>query len=178
MLSSTASKKEPWYRRLYIQVLIGIGLGVALGHFYPTVGADMKPLGDGFIKLIKMLLAPIIFATIVVGIARQGGRQGIALLRGALDHHPCRGPAGRQHPEAWRRNESGSGDAGRQVDLGLHEHRGDPARRCGRLHHERRSADDRRLLRRWQRAPNPLLRRPVWMRPVEDERHGWAPCCH
>jgi Na+/H+-dicarboxylate symporter len=72
MTSSTTSKKEPWYRRLYIQVLIGILLGVALGHFYPTVGADMKPLGDGFIKLIKMLLAPVIFATIVVGIARMG----------------------------------------------------------------------------------------------------------
>ncbi|WP_436411675.1 cation:dicarboxylate symporter family transporter [Variovorax ginsengisoli] len=72
MTSSTSSMKEPWYRRLYIQVLIGILLGVALGHFYPTVGADMKPLGDGFIKLIKMLLAPVIFATIVVGIARMG----------------------------------------------------------------------------------------------------------
>ncbi|MGJ7506137.1 dicarboxylate/amino acid:cation symporter [Variovorax sp. GT1P44] len=72
MISSTTSKKEPWYRRLYIQVLIGILLGVAVGHFYPTVGADMKPLGDGFIKLIKMLLAPVIFATIVVGIARMG----------------------------------------------------------------------------------------------------------
>ncbi|MDM0110098.1 dicarboxylate/amino acid:cation symporter [Variovorax sp. J22R24] len=72
MTSSTSSKKEPWYRRLDKQVLIGILLGVALGHFYPTVGADMKPLGDGFIKLIKMLLAPVIFATIVVGIARMG----------------------------------------------------------------------------------------------------------
>ncbi len=64
--------KVPLLRRLYVQVLIGLVAGVALGHFYPTVGADMKPLGDGFIKLIKMLLAPVIFATIVVGIARMG----------------------------------------------------------------------------------------------------------
>jgi Na+/H+-dicarboxylate symporter len=64
--------KKPLLHRLYVQVLIGIALGVALGHFWPTLGADMKPLGDGFIKLIKMLLAPIIFGTIVVGIARMG----------------------------------------------------------------------------------------------------------
>ena len=64
--------KVPVLRRLYVQVLIGITLGVAFGHFYPTLGTDMKPLGDGFIKLIKMLLAPVIFATIVVGIARMG----------------------------------------------------------------------------------------------------------
>jgi Na+/H+-dicarboxylate symporter len=64
--------KKPLLHRLYVQVLIGIVTGVALGHFWPTLGADMKPLGDGFIKLIKMLLAPIIFGTIVVGIARMG----------------------------------------------------------------------------------------------------------
>jgi Na+/H+-dicarboxylate symporter len=64
--------KVPVLRRLYVQVLIGITLGVAFGHFYPSLGTDMKPLGDGFIKLIKMLLAPVIFATIVVGIARMG----------------------------------------------------------------------------------------------------------
>jgi aerobic C4-dicarboxylate transport protein len=64
--------KKPLLHRLYVQVLIGIALGVALGHFWPTLGVDMKPLGDGFIKLIKMLLAPIIFGTIVVGIARMG----------------------------------------------------------------------------------------------------------
>ncbi|MFC5300590.1 dicarboxylate/amino acid:cation symporter [Azospira restricta] len=52
-----------------MQVLIAIAIGVALGHFYPDAGAAMKPLGDGFIKLIKMIIAPIIFCTIVVGIA-------------------------------------------------------------------------------------------------------------
>ena len=64
--------RVPILRRLYVQVLIGIALGVAFGHFWPDLGANMKPLGDGFIKLIKMLLAPIIFGTIVVGIARMG----------------------------------------------------------------------------------------------------------
>ncbi|MFL6709273.1 MAG: dicarboxylate/amino acid:cation symporter [Massilia sp.] len=71
MDSITFAEKQPLLRRLYVQVIIGILLGVALGHFAPDIGANMKPLGDGFIKLIKMLLAPVIFATIVVGIARM-----------------------------------------------------------------------------------------------------------
>jgi aerobic C4-dicarboxylate transport protein len=61
--------KRSIFGSLYLQVLIAIALGVALGHFYPESGAAMKPLGDGFIKLIKMIIAPIIFCTIVVGIA-------------------------------------------------------------------------------------------------------------
>jgi aerobic C4-dicarboxylate transport protein len=61
--------KKPFYRVLYIQVLIAIALGVALGHFYPGLGTEMKPLGDGFIKLIKMLIAPVVFCTVVSGIA-------------------------------------------------------------------------------------------------------------
>jgi aerobic C4-dicarboxylate transport protein len=62
-------KKRPLYKHLYVQVLFAIACGVLLGHFYPDTGAAMKPLGDGFIKLIKMIIAPIIFCTIVVGIA-------------------------------------------------------------------------------------------------------------
>ena len=71
---------------LYVQVLIAIAIGVALGHFYPDTGAAMKPLGDGFIKLIKMIIAPIIFCTIVVGIAgmedmkKVGKTGGLAVL--------------------------------------------------------------------------------------------------
>jgi aerobic C4-dicarboxylate transport protein len=57
---------------LYVQVLIGITAGVLLGHFYPHIGVELKPLGDLFIKLIRMVLAPIIFASVVVGIARMG----------------------------------------------------------------------------------------------------------
>ena len=77
---------KPIYKSLYVQVLTAIVIGVLLGHFYPSLGADMKPLGDGFIKLIKMIIAPIIFCTVVVGIAgmedmKQVGKTGgLALL--------------------------------------------------------------------------------------------------
>ena len=76
---------KPLYKRLYVQVLFAILVGVLLGFFAPETGAAMKPLGDGFIKLIKMMIAPIIFATVVVGIAKMGdmkevGRVGIKAL--------------------------------------------------------------------------------------------------
>lgn len=60
---------RPWYRHLYVQVLAAIAAGVLLGHFYPQTGEAMKPIGDGFIKLVKMIIAPVIFLTIVTGIA-------------------------------------------------------------------------------------------------------------
>ncbi|BAL22873.1 dicarboxylate/amino acid:cation symporter [Azoarcus sp. KH32C] len=78
--------KKPFYRSLYFQVIVAIVIGVLLGHFYPQTGAAMKPLGDGFIKLIKMIIAPIIFCTVVVGIAgmedmkKVGKTGGLALL--------------------------------------------------------------------------------------------------
>jgi len=59
-------------RNLYVQVLCGIALGVIVGVFWPETGAAMRPLGDGFIKLIRMMIGPIIFTTIVVGIAHMG----------------------------------------------------------------------------------------------------------
>jgi len=74
------------YRSLYVQVLTAIALGVLLGHFFPHAGEAMKPLGDGFIKLIKMLIAPIIFCTVTLGIAgmedmkKVGKTGGLALL--------------------------------------------------------------------------------------------------
>ncbi|MET3490007.1 MULTISPECIES: dicarboxylate/amino acid:cation symporter [Variovorax] len=77
---------KPFYKSLYFQVITAIVLGVLLGHFYPDTGASMKPLGDGFIKLIKMIIAPIIFCTVVVGIAgmedmkKVGKTGGMALL--------------------------------------------------------------------------------------------------
>ena len=63
------SKSRPLYKHLYFQVLFAIVCGALLGHFYPDTGAAMKPFGDGFIKLIKMIIAPIIFCTVVTGIA-------------------------------------------------------------------------------------------------------------
>lgn len=77
--------KKPFYKVLYVQVLAAIVIGVLLGFFFPDIGASMKPLGDGFIKLIKMLIAPVIFCT-VIGIAgmedmkKVGKVGGIALL--------------------------------------------------------------------------------------------------
>ena len=61
--------KKPFYKILYVQVLFAILCGILLGVFYPALGIDMKPLGDGFIKLIKMIIAPVIFCTVVAGIA-------------------------------------------------------------------------------------------------------------
>jgi aerobic C4-dicarboxylate transport protein len=61
--------KKPFYKILYVQVLFAIVVGVLLGIFEPALAASMKPLGDGFIKLIKMIIAPVIFCTVVAGIA-------------------------------------------------------------------------------------------------------------
>src|SRR5215203_6537127 len=87
-MAATATSAHPgkWYQHLYVQVLGAIVLGILLGHFYPSLGESMKPLGDGFIKLIKMMIAPIIFCTVVVGIAgmedmkKVGKTGGYALL--------------------------------------------------------------------------------------------------
>ena len=78
--------RRPLYKSLYAQVITAIVIGVILGHFWPQVGEAMKPLGDGFIKLIKMIIAPIIFCTVVIGIAgmedmkKVGKTGGLALL--------------------------------------------------------------------------------------------------
>jgi aerobic C4-dicarboxylate transport protein len=76
---------RPWYTVLYVQVLIAIAIGVALGYFYPGTAKAMKPLGDGFISLIKMMIGPVIFCTVVHGIGSMGdlkkvGRIGIKTL--------------------------------------------------------------------------------------------------
>ncbi len=78
--------RRPIWKSLYAQVITAIIIGVILGHFWPQTGEMMKPLGDGFIKLIKMIIAPIIFCTVVVGIAgmedmkKVGKTGGLALL--------------------------------------------------------------------------------------------------
>ena len=78
-------RHQPWYKILYIQVLIAIFAGVLIGHFYPGLGKQLKPLGDGFIALIKMMIAPVIFCTVVHGISSMGdlkrvGRVGLKAL--------------------------------------------------------------------------------------------------
>jgi aerobic C4-dicarboxylate transport protein len=80
-----SSQRRPWYSILYIQVLVAIAIGVAVGYLDPKLGVQLKPLGDGFIALIRMMIAPVIFCTIVHGIASMGdlkkvGRVGIKTL--------------------------------------------------------------------------------------------------
>jgi aerobic C4-dicarboxylate transport protein len=84
-ITSDGNRPKPLYQHLYVQVLTAIIIGALLGYFFPSAGTLMKPLGDGFIKLIKMLIAPIIFLTVVVGIATIGdlkklGRVGLKSL--------------------------------------------------------------------------------------------------
>ncbi|MEJ7137147.1 dicarboxylate/amino acid:cation symporter [Amphibiibacter pelophylacis] len=76
---SEPQARPRFYQILYVQVLIAIALGIALGHWFPSYGEALKPLGDAFIKLVKMIIAPVIFLTVVTGIAgmrdmRQTGR--------------------------------------------------------------------------------------------------------
>jgi aerobic C4-dicarboxylate transport protein len=78
-------KRRPLYRSLYFQVITGIVIGILLGYLEPHTGALMKPFGDAFIKMIKMIIAPIIFCTVVVGIAKIGdmgkvGRVGLKAM--------------------------------------------------------------------------------------------------
>jgi aerobic C4-dicarboxylate transport protein len=85
MAKTAAKTSRPWYRVLYIQVLIAIAIGIAVGHFYPDLGKSLKPLGDGFIALIKMMIAPVIFCTVVHGIGSMRdlgkvGRIGVKTL--------------------------------------------------------------------------------------------------
>jgi aerobic C4-dicarboxylate transport protein len=76
---------QAWYKILYVQVLIAIFAGVLVGYFHPNLGKELKPLGDGFIALIKMMIAPVIFCTVVHGISSMGdlkrvGRVGLKTL--------------------------------------------------------------------------------------------------
>ncbi len=74
--------KKSWYQHLYAQVLLAIVVGVCLGHWCPELGAAMKPFGDGFVKLIKMVIAPIIFCTVVTGISGMGDLKKVGRVGG------------------------------------------------------------------------------------------------
>jgi aerobic C4-dicarboxylate transport protein len=69
--------KRRIYSHLYVQVLAAIAIGILLGHYYPNIAVQMKPLGDGFIKLIKMIIAPVIFCTVVHGIASMSNLKAV-----------------------------------------------------------------------------------------------------
>ena len=93
MLTSTtgaAATAQPaarrWYKQLWVQVLIAMALGILIGHYFPDAGTKLQPLGDGFIKLIRMLIAPIIFCTVVLGIAKMDdmSRVGRVAVKGLI----------------------------------------------------------------------------------------------
>ncbi|MGJ8524928.1 Aerobic C4-dicarboxylate transport protein [Halomonadaceae bacterium LMG 33818] len=85
--SSANSVKSPptrkrWYRSLYVQVVLAIVIGILLGHFSPALAMHLKPLGDAFIKLIKMVIGPVIFCTVVTGIAGMGDMKKVGRVGG------------------------------------------------------------------------------------------------
>lgn len=86
MIDSTAVAashvKLPFYRHLYFQVIVAIIAGIALGHFNPQLGEQLKPLGDGFIRLVKMIIAPVIFLTVATGIAGMNDMKKVGRVAG------------------------------------------------------------------------------------------------
>lgn len=76
------ARKPKFYQLLYVQVLFAIFAGIFLGHFYPDLGASLKPLGDGFIQLIKMIIAPVIFITVTLGIASMNDMKKVGRVAG------------------------------------------------------------------------------------------------
>lgn len=77
-----AQGRQPFYKHLYVQVLAAIVAGILLGHFYPEIGAQLKPLGDAFIKLVKMIIAPVIFLTVATGIAGMSDMKKVGRVAG------------------------------------------------------------------------------------------------
>ncbi|BCP53527.1 C4-dicarboxylate transport protein [Kaistia sp. 32K] len=75
-------RPTPFYKHLYVQVLVAIAAGILLGHYYPELGTQLKPLGDGFIKLVKMIIAPVIFLTVATGIAGMTDLQKVGRVAG------------------------------------------------------------------------------------------------
>ena len=82
MSAASANHKTPIYKVLYFQVICAIVIGILLGFLAPEIGAQMKPFGDGFIRLIKMIIAPVIFCTVVTG--GHGGHE-----EGRQDRRSC-----------------------------------------------------------------------------------------
>jgi aerobic C4-dicarboxylate transport protein len=83
--STAPAPKKPLYKSLFFQILVAVCLGIGIGHFWPDLGSALRPLGDGFIQLIKMIIAPLIFLVIVTGISAVGdvkavGRVGVKAL--------------------------------------------------------------------------------------------------
>lgn len=80
--TAVPARPKKFYQHLYVQVLAAIALGIALGHFWPETGASMKPLGDAFIKLVRMIIAPVIFLTVTTGIAGMSDMKKVGRVAG------------------------------------------------------------------------------------------------
>jgi len=78
LAAKSVARQTPFYRKLYVQVLIAVALGAMLGYLYPEFSTSLKPYGDAFVRAIKVMVAPIIFSTIVVGIAKMGDIRRVA----------------------------------------------------------------------------------------------------
>jgi aerobic C4-dicarboxylate transport protein len=78
----TPARPKKLYQQLYVQVLVAIAAGILIGHFWPETGAQLKPLGDAFIKLVKMIIAPVIFLTVATGIAGMSDMQKVGRVAG------------------------------------------------------------------------------------------------
>ena len=122
-----AAARRPVWRTLYFWVLVAIALGILTGALAPALGQSLKPLGDGFVKLVKMIITPVIFLTVVTGIAGMAdlkafGRVGLKALGYFLAVSRAFGPARHfQHPRQARRTVSclsaGDGRGGRDPNL-------------------------------------------------------------
>ncbi|AJY76552.1 C4-dicarboxylate transporter DctA [Paenibacillus beijingensis] len=82
MNQTLTGKKKPFYKGLFFQIIVSIVAGVLIGYFWPSLGNSLKPLGDGFIKLIKMIIAPLVFGVVVVGIAKVGDIKAVGRIGG------------------------------------------------------------------------------------------------
>lgn len=80
--TAAKSKQKPFYKGLFFQIMMAIVLGISAGYLWPSFGNAVKPIGDGFIKLIKMLIAPLIFGVVVVGIAKVGNIKTVGRIGG------------------------------------------------------------------------------------------------
>lgn len=171
--------KTSIFKSLYVQVLTAIAIGILLGHFYPELGAQMKPFGDAFVKLIKMVIAPVIFCTVVTGIAgmesmKAVGRTGavallyfevvstIALIIGLIIVNVVQPGAGMNVDPSTLDAKAVAVYAEQAKDQGSWPFTGcDPGQRHWRLRQRQHSAGS-------------AVRRPVWFCPAPSGQQGPA----
>src|SRR3979411_2930885 len=145
LAARAAADKTPFYRKLYGQVLIAVAIGAALGYAYPDLSGYFKPYGDAFVRAIKVVVAPIIFTTIVVGIAKMGdirrvANVGVNLFRGRVH------PRFDHRDDRWQSVEGGRGPHRQSCGVRHQGRRGLRQGRQGRYRIGLLSIDDPDLL--------------------------------